>query len=129
MQYYSKIDYTDRQTIFLHSSNSKSLATDDEGSAQAYPFAFAVRFSLAVARPFLSFGSGPYQACICQDSGPIALASPDFVGRSYVNVVAVAPPVVESADHAFNIGRVFSSKPPTNGLEVVQQLGIRQLHT
>src|SRR5262245_60148369 len=55
VEYYFKIDYTDRLTTFLHGSDGTSLATDDETAAQADPFTFAVRFPLAATGAFLSF--------------------------------------------------------------------------
>jgi alpha-D-xyloside xylohydrolase len=126
-QYYFKISYTDRQTTFLHGSDGKSSATADEAAAQADPFTFAIRFPLAAAGPFLSFDSGPLQARIFQDTGHIAIAGPDLAGTPHANVVTFAPPVVESADRTFDIGRVLSSNPLANGLEVVQQRGTRQI--
>jgi len=128
VQYYFKIDYTDRQTTFLHGSNSKSFATADEAAAQAAPFTFAVRFPLAASGPFLSLDSGPHQARLFEDSGHIALAGPDLAGAVHANVITLAPPVVESADRTFNIGRVLDTQPLANsGLEVVQQLGTGQI--
>jgi alpha-D-xyloside xylohydrolase len=127
VQYYFKIGYTDRQTTFLHGSNGKSFATAEEAAAQADPFTFAVRFSLAAAGPFLSFDSGPHQARIFKDSGHIAIAGPDLAGTPHANVVTFAPPIIEAADRTFNIGRVLSSQPLANGLEVVQQLGAGQI--
>jgi hypothetical protein len=41
-----------------------------------------------------------------QGSGHIAIAGPDLAGTPHANVVTFAPPVVESADRTFNIGRV-----------------------
>jgi alpha-D-xyloside xylohydrolase len=125
VQYYFKIDYTDRQTTFLHGSDGRSLATADEATAQADPFTYAVRFPLAAAGPFLSVDSGPHQARIFSESGHIAIAGPGLDGAA--NVVTFAPPVVKFADRTFNIGRVISSSPLGNGLEVVQRLGTGQV--
>ena len=123
VQYYFKIDYTDRQTTFLHGSNGRSFATADEAAAQADPFTFAIRFPLEAAGPFLFFDSGPHQARIFQNSGHIAMAGPDMAGTPHANIIAFAPPVVESADRTFNMGRVLSSTTLPNGLEIEQDLG------
>jgi len=127
LEYYFKIGYTDRQTTFLHGSDSASFATADEGAAQADPFTFAVRFPLAAAGPFFSFDSGPHQARIFWFSGHIALAGPNLAGVPHASVITFSPPVIQVADRTFNIGRVLSSSSLADGLEVVQQLGKGQI--
>src|SRR5207244_933006 len=98
VQYYFKIDYSDRQTTFLHGSDSKSLATAEETAAQADPFTFAIHARLATTGPFLSFDSGLHQTRIFRDSGHISLAGPDLGGTPHANIVTFAPPVVEAGD-------------------------------
>src|SRR5258705_472045 len=83
---------------------------------QADPFTFAVRYPLTATGPFLSFNAGPYQARIFQDSGHIAIAGPDLAGTPLATMVALAPPVIESGNRVFQIGRVLSSSPLANGL-------------
>jgi alpha-D-xyloside xylohydrolase len=127
VEYYFKIDYTDRDTTYLYGTDTKSFATANEVAAQAAPFTFSVRHPLEASGPFLSFNSGSYQARIFQDSGHIALAGPTFAGNPLANVVTIAPPVIESSDQSFQIGRVISSGPLANGIEVIQRLGARQV--
>jgi alpha-D-xyloside xylohydrolase len=127
VQYYFKIGYTDRQITFLHGSDGKSSATLDEAAAQADPFTFAIRFPLAASGVFLSFDSGPHQARIFRDSGHVAIAGPDLAGNPHAHVITFAPPVITLADRTFNIGRVLSSTPLANGLEIAQALGPRQI--
>ena len=127
VQYYFKIVYTDRDTTFVHGTNSHSLATADESAAQAAPFTFEVRQPLEAAGSFVSFNSGSFQARIFQDSGHIALAGPDLAGTALAAVVTLAPPVIESGDRLFQIGRVLSSSSLSNGLALVQQLGTVQI--
>jgi hypothetical protein len=62
VEYYFKIDYTDRDTTFLHGSNSRSIATADEAIARAAPFTFVFRQPLDAGCPLVSFDSGPHQA-------------------------------------------------------------------
>ena len=125
VQYYFRIDYTDRATTFLHGSDGRSRATPTEEVARADPFTFVVHFPLAAAGPFASFDSGPHQARIFPESGHVALAGPDLAGVAHANVITFAPPVVEVSDRAFAIGRVLSSTSLANGLEVVQETGAR----
>jgi hypothetical protein len=127
VQYYFKIGYTDRQTTFLHGTDAKSSATADEAEAQADPFTFPVRFPLTASGAFLSFDSGSFQAHIFQASGHLAMAGPDLTAAPHANVVTIAPPQVESGDRTFNLGRVVSSTTLANGLDIVQQLGPRQV--
>ena len=127
VQYYFKIDYTDRDTTFLHGTNAGSLATADEAVAQAEPFTFEVRDSLEAKGGFLSFDAGPFQARIFQDSGHIAIAGPNLSGKAQANVVTIAPPVIESGNRVFQIGRIVSSSKLPGGIEVVQELGTRQI--
>jgi alpha-D-xyloside xylohydrolase len=127
VQYYFKIDYTDRDTTFLHGTNSKSFATANEAIAQAQPFSYAVRYPLEPKGPFLSFDAGPYQARIFQDTGHLAIAGPDLAGTPQATVVTLAPPVIESGDRLLQFGRVLSSAVRADGLEVIQQLGAGQI--
>src|SRR5262249_51045732 len=46
VEYYFKIDYTDRDTTYLHGTDSKSFATASEVAAQSAPFTFSVRHPL-----------------------------------------------------------------------------------
>lgn len=127
VQYYFKIDYTDRETTFLHGTNSGSFATGNEAVAQAEPFAFMIRFPLEGTGPFLSFDAGPYEGRLFQASGHIAIAGPDLAGAPLSNVVTLAPPTIESGDRVLTIGRVLSSSPLANGIEVMQELGFGQI--
>ena len=129
VQYYFKISYTDRETTFLHGSDGKSSAGLDEEVARTDPFTFAVRFPLSASGSSLSFDSGSFQARIFQDSGHIAIAGPNLAGALHANVITLAPPVVQFDDRTFNLGRVISSTPLANGLEIVQALGSRQVRT
>jgi alpha-D-xyloside xylohydrolase len=127
VEYYFKIDYTDRETTFLHGSNSRSFATTNEATASVNPFKFMIRQGLEANGPFVSFNSGAHQARIFQDSGHIALAGPNLAGAPLANVLTIAPSVVESGDRVFQLGRVLSSSSLANGLEVVQRFGERQV--
>lgn len=99
---------------------------DDVGSS-AYQVNEALRLSTPPAGPFLSIDSGPHQARIYQDSGHVAIAGPDLAGTAHANTVIFSPSVVHVANRTFDIGRVVSSNPVANGLEVVQQVGRRQI--
>ncbi len=127
VQYYFKIGYTDRDTTFLHGTNGQSRSTAIEAEAQADPFTFAVRFPLQASGSFVSFNSGAIQGRVFQNSGHIAVASPDLAGNPLANVVVIAPPVIEVGGREFQIGPVLSSTPLANGIEVVQKLGTKQI--
>ena len=127
VQYYFKIDYTDRDTTFVHGTNSKSFATANEAIAKAEPFSYAVRYPLEPKGPFLSFNVGPYQARIFQDTGHLAIVGPNLAGTPEATVVTLASPVIESGDRLFQFGRVLSSVVLADGLEVTQQLGTGQI--
>jgi alpha-D-xyloside xylohydrolase len=127
VQYYFKIGYTDRDTTFLHGTNGQSIATAIEAEAQADPFTFSVRFPLSASGSFVSFNSGAIQGRVFQNSGHIAVASPDLAGNPLANVVVMAPPVIETGGREFQIGQVLSSTPLANGIEVVQKLGTKQI--
>jgi alpha-D-xyloside xylohydrolase len=127
VQYYFKVGYTDRDTTFLHGTDSKSFATTNEAAAQAEPYSFEPRYPLEATGAFLSFNSGPHEARIFKDSGHIAVAGPDVVGTPHAIVLTLAPPLVQSDDRTFQVGRVLSSSPLANGIEVVQQLGTGQI--
>jgi alpha-D-xyloside xylohydrolase len=71
----------------------------------------------------LTFNSGPFQARIVEDSGSVALAGPDFGGAPHANVITFEPPVVMIGGQSRTIGRVVSSTPLPNGLDLVQDLG------
>jgi hypothetical protein len=89
VQYYFKIGYTDRDTTFLHGTNGQSIATATEAEARADPFTFAVRFPLAAGGAFVSFNSGAIQGRVFQNTGHIAVASPDLAGNLLANVVVM----------------------------------------
>ncbi len=127
VQYYFKIAYNDRATTFLHGSDGRSSATADEAAARAQPFTFGVRWPLASLGNFVSADSGPVQARIYLDSGHIEAAGPDLGGAAHANIITLAPPAVAVGDRTFNIGRVVSSTALTNGLEVVQELGLTRI--
>jgi alpha-D-xyloside xylohydrolase len=127
VQYYFKIDYTDRDTTFVHGTNARSIATATEAEAQADPFTFAVRFPLTASGSFISFNSDAIQGRVFQNSGHIAVASPDLAGNPLANVVVIAPPVIETGDREFQIGPVISSTPLGNGIELVQKFGAKQI--
>ncbi len=127
VQYYFRIDYTDRATTFLHGSDGRSRATPTEEVARADPFTFVVHFPLTAAGPFAMFDAGPHQARIFRESGHVALAGPDLAGVAHATVITFAPPVIEVSDRAFAIGRVLSSTSLANGLEVVQEMGAGQI--
>ena len=127
VEYYFKIDYTDRDTTFLHGTNGHSFATASEAAAQADPYTFQIRHALQPAGSILSIGAGPFRGRIFQDSGHVAMAGPDLAGTPEANVVTIAPPVIESGERLFQFGRVLSSSAITDGIEVTQQLGAGQV--
>jgi alpha-D-xyloside xylohydrolase len=126
IQYYFRIGYTDRNTTFLHGSDHKCFATDDEQKAQSDPFTFAILHSLKAEGSFVSFSSGIYQGRVSENSGHIQMAGPNLQGEAAKNVVTLAPPIVVIQDRSFCVGRVISSNELENGLEVVQQTGPHQ---
>ena len=127
VQYYFKIAYSDRDTTFVHGSDGRSSATGDEAKAQADPFTFGVAFLPVPTGNFLSVDSGAVQARIYADSGHIQAAGPDLAGAAHANVTTIAPPAATVADRTFRIGRVISSNPVPNGLEVKQAFGLTQI--
>jgi alpha-D-xyloside xylohydrolase len=127
VQYYFKIGYTDRQITFLHGNDGASIATPDEAAAKTGPFTFTVHSLAASPGSFLSFDSGAHQARISPDSGQFAIAGPDLAGNAHANVITFDPPAVELAGTPFHIGRVVSSMRLANGLELIQELGTRQV--
>ena len=127
IQYYFKIGYTDRDTTFLHGTNVTSVATANEAEAQADPFTFMIRFPLQSNGPFRSFNSGAFQGRIFENSGHVAVAGPDLTGAPLASVVTIAPPVVGIGGREFSIGAIVSSTALANGIEVVQQMGARQI--
>ncbi|MCC2640943.1 MAG: glycoside hydrolase family 31 [Nitrospira sp.] len=129
IQYYFKIEYSDRQTTFLHGDDARSFATTEEAAAQASPFTYSIRFSPDAQGPTVSFNAGPLQGRIYRNSGHIEIAGPDLGGVAQANVVALGPPAVEIENRLFNIGRVLTSAPLPNGVEVTQELGAEQVRT
>jgi alpha-D-xyloside xylohydrolase len=127
VEYYCKIGYTDRPVTFVHGDDGASSATAVEATAQAGAFTFTIAAPAAASSPFLFFDSGPHQARIFRDSGQLAIAGPDLAGNPHANVVIFEPPSVILAGGTFSIGRVLSSAPLANGLEVVQELGAGQV--
>src|SRR5262249_40897231 len=81
--------------------------------------------SLSPSGPFLSFDAGPLQGRFYSDSGHLALAGPDLGGVALANVIVFAPPGVGYAGGVAYLGRVLSSTPLPNGLELTQELGAR----
>ena len=127
VQYYFKIEYTDRQTTFLHGDDVRSFATADEPTAQAGPFTYSIRSSADAQGPTVSFNAGPLQGRIYRNSGHIEIAGPDLGGVPHANVVTLRPPVVEIGNRVFNIGRVLATTPLADGVEVTQDLGAAQV--
>src|SRR5205814_1998538 len=78
VQYYFKLPYSDRQTTFLHGSDTRSLRTGSEAAARGAPFVFQVRPALRPQGLVLSFASGPLEARLFRDTGHVALAGPDL---------------------------------------------------
>ena len=71
----------------------------------------------------LTVNSGSLQARVFEDTGQLALAGPDRAGTPHANIITFAPPVVTIAGDAQTIGRVVSSTPLANGLELIQDVG------
>ncbi|MFL6451683.1 MAG: glycoside hydrolase family 31 protein [Bryobacteraceae bacterium] len=103
------------------------ISVPDESEISVYPVNEAPRLSMPPAGSFLPIDSGPHQGRIYQDSGHIAIAGPDLAGGAHANVITFAPPVIHSANRTFDIGRVVSSNPVANGLEIVQEVGTQQI--
>lgn len=107
--------------------SGNGVSVPDQVDIPAHPVNEASRLSIPPAGPFLSIDSGPHQGRIYRDSGHIAIAGPDLAGRPHANVIVFAPPMIHSANRTFDIGRVVSSNPVANGLELVQQVAARQI--
>jgi alpha-D-xyloside xylohydrolase len=127
VQYYFKIDYTDRDTTFLHGNDVGSFATANEAAAQANPFSYPIRLPFDPQSPTVSFNAGTLQGRIYRNSGHVEIAGPDLAGAAFANVVTFAPPAVQIEGRLFNIGRVLASTPLADGVEVIQELSTRQV--
>jgi alpha-D-xyloside xylohydrolase len=127
IQYYFRIDYTDRDTTFLHGNDLRSLVTADESVAQADPFTYPIRFPDSPQGATVLFNSGVLQGRIYNNSGHIEIAGPDLDGSAQAIIVTFSPPSVEIDDRLLNVGRVLNSTPLPNGVEVMQELGTRQV--
>jgi alpha-D-xyloside xylohydrolase len=73
--------------------------------------------------PFLSLDQGPLQARLYQDTGHVGLAGPDLAGAALANVVTFAPVGATVGGHALHLGKVRSSTPGPDRLEVAQEMG------
>ena len=73
IQYYFKIEYTDRQTTFLHGDDARSFATADEPVAQASPFTYSIRFFSEPKGPTVPVNAGPFQGRLYRNSGHIEI--------------------------------------------------------
>jgi alpha-D-xyloside xylohydrolase len=93
------------------------------------PFPQDVQWTLRPAGAFLSFDQGPLQARIYEDTGHVELAGPDLVGAQFGGLIRFAPPAIQAAGGSTLGGRVLSSKPLGNGLELTQSLGQSQITT
>lgn len=127
VQYYFKIEYTDRQTTFIHGDDAHSFATADESGAQAVPFTYSIRFPSNAQGPTVSFNAGSLQGRMYRDSGHLEIAGPDLNGAALANTVTLSPPAVEIGNRLFNIGRVLTTASLPNGLDVTQDLGMGQV--
>src|SRR5262245_22235850 len=123
VEYYFRIDYTDRPTTFVHGNDARSSTTANEAEAQASPFAFSMRHDSAAAGESIPLDSGPLKARVFKDTGHLELAGPDLDGNPHFNVITFMPPAVELAGGTLTIGRVLASNLTPAGLELTQQLG------
>jgi alpha-D-xyloside xylohydrolase len=128
VQYYFKIDYTDRDTTFVHGDDGRSIASASEAAAQANAFSYPVRPRADAEGATVAFNAGALQGRVYRSSGHIEVAGPDLAGIALANVVTFAPPAVELAGRLVNFGRVVTSTPLGNGVEVTQEVGSRQVH-
>ena len=76
---------------------------------------------------FLKFDSGVLQARIYRQSGHISLSGPDLAGSPLTNSIVFAPPAGKVGAGPFEVGRVLSSNPLANGLELTQSVGVTSI--
>src|SRR5262245_31773410 len=72
---------------------------------------------------FLALSSGPLQARVYRDSGHLQLVGPDLTGRPLSNSVTFQPPSATIAGASVTIGRIVSSQPHGQSLDIVQSAG------
>jgi alpha-D-xyloside xylohydrolase len=118
VQYYFKIPYDDHLPTFIYGNDSTRFNTEIESVAQAGAFSFTYAQPLQPNGPYISVTNAPTgaEARIYQNSGHIALANSS-------NIVAFAPPVVQTGSGPATIGAVLSSSNILNGVQVRQVFG------
>ena len=129
VQYYFKIEYTDRETTFIHGDDERSVAGASEAAAQANPFSYPVRPPTKPDGATVSFNAGALQGRVYRNLGHIEVAGPDLAGSALAHVVTFGPPSVEIAGRLVNFGRVITSTSLANGVEMTQEVGSRQVRT
>jgi alpha-D-xyloside xylohydrolase len=129
VEYYFKVDFTDRDTTFVHGDDKRSFASVSEAAAQANPFSYPVRPTATPGGATVSFNAGALQGRVYRDLGHIEVAGPDLAGNAASSIVTFAPPLVEIEGRLVNFGRVLTSSSLADGVELIQQLGSREVRT
>jgi alpha-D-xyloside xylohydrolase len=103
-----------------------ALASESAGTTRTDVSSHTAGQSLLPRGPYLAITNfattGPVEARIYQDSGRLSLVGSDLAGNPLANNVTFLPPLARIGGHWQRLGRVLSSSPFGNGLEVIQQL-------
>ncbi len=126
VQYYLRLNYTDRLPTFLYGHDSLSQATELESVAQANPFTYEVAWPLEPAGPWLAItnasDTGLVEARVYTDSGHLVVRGAGLDGQPLTQAVTLAPPGARVGGEWYRIGRVLDAAAIAEGLELRQRL-------